>query len=110
MAALKVFTGYASRKIPGLVRHAHRQVGLAVATTSRKGVLEALKAAGIHGWTLYAISQYWLDGGDDPEPLAEPGRVFYRPLDAHQAPWVPWDEEYPPEHIPPWLREKPAAQ
>jgi hypothetical protein len=103
-APLKTFIGYTSRNVPGLERH-RRQQSVAVAATSRKGVLAALRAAGIIGWSLYGISTYWTDGSVIPETTARPGVVFWRPMDAHRAPWVPWDQEYPLDQIPDRLRE-----
>lgn len=100
----KVFNGLCSRRVPG-VEHHRAQVDVRVAATGIAGVHRALVGAGVHGWSLYSLRNYWSEGGDIPEAIENPGVVFYRPLDARDAPWVPWDQEYPLDAIPAHIRE-----
>jgi hypothetical protein len=98
---LKVFTGLKHRRVPGLQGH-RTQMSCIVAARSQKAAAQAADV------TLSELRRHWSTSGAEHDVAAamrQPGLLLYRPLDANEAPWVPWADPYPVESIPGHLRE-----
>lgn len=106
---LRCYRGHHHRRIPGLST-VHNQADVAVIATSMADAHRQITAAGLNGWSLYAMRGYWSEGGIPAELTGETAGVFYRPDEAPNAPLVPWDQPYPIDHLPARLRTKDTDQ
>lgn len=83
MSALVVYSG---------LLHRHGQVHVVVATTSRAALGRILDDLGQH-CSRGELRDYWSETGNDTDlsvATAEPGVVFWRPLDDHTRSYLPW--------------------
>lgn len=106
---LRCYRGHHHRNIPG-VKRGHRQADVAVLATSMADAHRQIIAAGLHGWSLYAMRGYWAEGRIPDELAGQTSGVFYRPDEAPNAPLVSWDDPYPLDAIPDHIRDDKAPR
>jgi hypothetical protein len=105
MSKLKVFSGYEIKGVPGCK---YRGRDVIVAATSQKAAHAALEPCGVGGWSLYSFRLFWTESSAKGTYVArnDPGVVYYKPESVPDAPYVRWDEPYPIEHIPAYMRSE----